>query len=114
MTRVSFNLLWSSPVHLTFSIAALLDFYGGKDLEDGVLKGHRGGSTYDIKDDEAVLRFFADRYSENAAELVKEYLGREDFHGMDLNTVPGLTEAVTKYLTDIRENGMRQAMKRIG
>ena len=102
------------PIHLTFSIAALLDFYGGKELEDGVLKGHRGESTYDIKDDETVLKFFADRYLEDAADLVKEYLGREDFHGMDLNTVPGLAEAVTGYLNDIRENGMRQAMKRIG
>ena len=42
------------------------------------------------------------------------YLSREDFHGQDLNKVPGLTEAVAAYVADIRENGMRNAMEKIG
>ena len=41
------------------------------------------------------------------------YLGREDFHGQDLNRVPGLTDAVAGYLDDIKANGMRAALCRI-
>ncbi|MBR6327028.1 MAG: tagaturonate reductase [Lachnospiraceae bacterium] len=101
------------PVHLTFSIAALIAFYHGTEIKDGVLKGSRDGQPYDIKDDAAVLEFFAAESDKDAAELVKDYLGREDFHGQDLNQVPGLTDAVTAYLTDIRANGMRAAMQHI-
>jgi tagaturonate reductase len=101
------------PAHLTFSIAALIAFYHGTEIKDGVLKGSRDGQPYDIKDDAAVLEFFAAESDKDAAELVKDYLGREDFHGQDLNQVPGLTDAVTAYLTDIRANGMRAAMQHI-
>ncbi|MCM1024919.1 MAG: tagaturonate reductase [Roseburia sp.] len=101
------------PAHLTFSIAALMAFYQGSEIQDGVLKGSRDGQPYDIKDDLSVLEFFRDNSSKDAEEFVKGYLGREDFHGQDLNQVPGLTEAVTAYLKDIRENGMREALCRI-
>ncbi len=99
------------PVHMTFSIAALIDFYKGSEIVEGALKGDRNGQPYDIKDDAAVLEFFAANSDKDAAELVKAYLGREDFHGQDLNQVPGLTDAVTAYLSDIRANGMRAAIK---
>ena len=57
------------------------------------------------------MEFFAANSGKEAGELVKAYLGREDFHGQDLNQVPGLTDAVTAYLSDIRANGMRNAIK---
>ena len=81
---------------------------------DGVLKGSRDGQSYDIKDDAAVLEFFSANSEKEPAELVKAYLSREDFHGQDLNEVPGLTDAVTAYVADIRANGMRNAMEKIG
>lgn len=102
------------PAHLTFSIAALIEFYHGTEIVDGVLKGSRDGQPYDIKDDAAVLEFFAANSEKEPSELVKAYLSREDFHGQDLNKVPGLTEAVAAYVADIRENGMRNAMEKIG
>ncbi len=101
------------PPHLTFSIAALMAFYNGTEIQDGVLKGDRNGQTYDIKDDMAVLEFFRDNCGKDTETFVKAYLGREDFHGQDLNKVPGLTEAVVSYLDDIRANGMRAALCRI-
>lgn len=101
------------PTHLTFSIAALMAFYHGTEIKDGVLKGDRDGQPYDIKDDMAVLEFFRDHCNDAAESFVKAYLGREDFHGQDLNQVPGLTEAVTAYLDDIKANGMRAALCRI-
>ena len=101
------------PAHLTFSIAALMAFYQGTEIKDGVLKGDRDGQAYDIKDDLAVLEFFRDNCGKDTEDFVKSYLAREDFHGQDLNQVPGLTDAVTAYLQDIRTNGMRAALCRI-
>jgi tagaturonate reductase len=101
------------PAHLTFSIAALMAFYNGTEIREGALIGHRNGEEYQIKDDAAVLEFFRDNSGKSAAEFVKAYLGREDFHGQNLNEVPGLTDAVTAYLDDIRTNGMRAALCRI-
>jgi len=102
------------PPHLTFSIAALIEFYKGSRIVDGVLKGSRNGEEYDIKDDAAVLEFFAENSSKEPGELAKAYLGREDFHGQDLNKVEGLTDAVAAYIADIRSEGMYEAMKKIG
>lgn len=101
------------PAHLTFSIAALMAFYHGTEIQDGVLKGDRNGQPYDIKDDLAVLEFFRDNCEKDTVSFVTAYLGREDFHGQDLNKVPGLTDAVVSYLDDIKANGMRAALCRI-
>ena len=79
-----------------------------------MLKGSRNGQPYDIKDDAAVLEFFAENSSKEPAELVKAYLSREDFHGRNLCEIDGLCEAVTAYVADIRANGMRKAMEKIG
>ncbi len=51
------------PVHLTFSIAALMAFYTGSEIRDKALIGHRDGE-YQILDDAAVLEFFAANSSE--------------------------------------------------
>lgn len=101
------------PSHLTFSVAALIEFYKGTEISGGALKGHRGGDVYDIRDDEAVLKFFAENSERKIPELVKAYLGRVDFHGSDLNEIPGLYDQVCEDLESIRKNGMREAMKRI-
>lgn len=98
------------PAHLTFSLAALMAFYTGSELWEGALIGHRNGQEYRIQDDTAVLEFFAQHSGENAKEFVQAFLGREDFFGQDMNEVAGLTEAVTAYLADIRELGMRKAL----
>jgi tagaturonate reductase len=101
------------PAHMTFSIAALMAFYTGTEIRDGVLIGHRNGQEYNIKDDQAVLEFFRDNSTKDTRTFVTSYLGREDFHGQDLNKVPGLTDAVVAYLDDIKANGMRAALCRI-
>ena len=101
------------PVHMTFSIAALMAFYCGDEIKEGALVGSRSGQAYPIKDDMPVLEFFRDNCRKDTRSFVTAYLGREDFHGQDLNQVPGLTDAVTAYLDDIKENGMRAAVCRI-
>ena len=85
-------------------------FYTGSEIRDKALIGHRNGEEYSIMDDMQVLEFFRDHSQKPAAEFVRAYLARADFHGQDLNKVPGLTIAVTAALADIRVNGMRAAL----
>ena len=100
------------PVHLTFSLAALMAFYTASELREGKLVGHRGEEEYLISDDAAVLEFFAAHSSDRAEEFVAAFLSREDFWGRDLTQVAGLKAAVTAYLEDIQANGMRAALCR--
>ncbi len=101
------------PVHMTFSLAALMAFYTGTEIRDKALIGHRDGAEYNIMDDMAVLEFFRDNCEKDTATFVTAFLGREDFHGQNLNEVPGLTEAIIGYLDDIKANGMRAAVCRL-
>ncbi len=100
------------PTHLTMGIAALMAFYSSTELKENVLIGHRGDETYEIKDDLAVLEFFAENSPLPTREFVENYLGREDFHGQNLNEVPGLTDLVTEYLDAIRTTGMQAALEK--
>ena len=101
------------PAHLTFSLAALMAFYTGSEIRDKALIGHRGEQEYNIMDDMAVLEFFRETSEKPAAEFSEAFVGPEDFFGQNLNEIPGLTQAVTAYLEDIRTNGMRAALCRV-
>ena len=100
------------PEHLTFSIASLMAFYSSTDLVDGILKGKRGNDVYDIKDDKAVLEFFAENSSKATREFVHAYLSNEAFHGQDLTKIAGLEDKVTEYLDVIRTEGMEKALEK--
>ena len=101
------------PVHLTFSLAALMAFYTGTEIRGKALIGHRAGQEYNIMDDMPVLEFFRDNCRKDTGEFVTAFLGNVDFFGQDLNEVTGLTEAVVTYLDDIKANGMRAALCKI-
>jgi len=101
------------PVHLTFSIAALMAFYTGSEIRDKALIGHRNGEEYNILDDAAVLEFFAANSGKESAEFAKAVLSNEDFWGQDLSAIDGLTEAITGYITGIRADGMRKTMEKL-
>ena len=98
------------PTRLTFSLAALMAFYQGDKIKDGALIGNRNGEKYRIMDDISVMEFFRDNCRKETSEFVSAFLGRVDFFGQNLNEVEGLTDAVTAYLNDIKENGMREAL----
>ncbi len=100
------------PEHLTFSLAALMAFYTGSELRDKALIGHRDGNEYQILDDAAVLEFFAENSPKDAAEYVHAVLSNENFWGQDLSRLNGVEEAVTKYVRDIRELGMRKTLEK--
>ena len=101
------------PVHLTFSLAALMAFYTGTEIRGKALIGHRDGQEYNIMDDMPVLEFFRDNCEKETREFVTAFLGCEDFFGQNLNQVAGLTETIVGYLDDIKANGMRAALCKI-
>ncbi len=101
------------PVHLAFSLAALMAFYTGTEIRGKALIGSRNGQEYEILDDMDVLEFFRDNCRKGSRDFVTAFLGNENFFGQDLNQVEGLTDAVAGYLDDIRANGMRAALCRI-
>ena len=101
------------PVHLTFSLAALMAFYTGTEIRDKALIGHRDGQEYNILDDAAVLEFFAANSSKGAREYAHAVLSNEAFWGQDLSTLAGVEDAVASYTEEIRTLGMRKAMEKI-
>ena len=100
------------PKYLTFSIAALMSFYTSQtevEFNGGIcLEGDRDGQKYNIRDDKAVLDFFKENSAKSAEEFTKAYLSNTKFFGgEDLTKVEGLVDAITAYIADIRERGMR-------
>lgn len=98
------------PEHLTFSLAALMALYHGGHLKDGALECLRDGQPYTLRDDAAVLAFFAENDQKPAAELTRMFLSSTDFFGQDLTQVPGLETAVATALEDVLARGMRTVM----
>lgn len=100
------------PKCLTFSLAAFIKFYQG-EWKDGVYTGTRkDGTEYALRDDESVIRFFADAWAGNDAEgTAAAVLSNKDFwSGKDLTEVPGLKDAVAGYLREMEEKDIKEIM----
>lgn len=97
------------PQHLAFSLAATIAFY----------KGKRGEETIALNDDAAAMELLknawakADGSEASIKQVVTEVLGYEKNWKLDLNTVEGLNEAVTKHLVAIEKHGMQKAIETI-
>ena len=107
------------PTHLTFALAALIVFYRGTVIKDGVLIGHRNGQEYPIKDSQPILEKFAalwsnfdhsDGSSTAVRALTDEVLQQSDWWGKDLRNISGLSSAVARYTTAILTQGPRAAI----
>lgn len=107
------------PKVLTFSLAALVAFYRGTEIQGTSLIGNRPGNTYNINDDMPVLEFFKglwtayDETKEGAEKLVTAVLGNTALWGEDLNNLPGFTAAVTNYLYSILTKGVGETIKEV-
>ncbi len=101
------------PVHITFSLAALLAFYQGSEIIDGALQGTRDGQSYPILDEEAVLAFFVSHSGKDVLPYTREFLSQDSFFGQSLLELPGLVEVVSGHLDAIRRLGMRGAMESV-
>lgn len=102
------------PKHLAFSLAALMAFYSSKTWADDnkALIGKRGDEEYRIMDDAEVLEFFSNSSAKVSSEYVNDVLSNTVFWGEDLSKVLNTREAVTAYLNDIRDLGMKEAMEK--
>ncbi|QQO10818.1 tagaturonate reductase [Breznakiella homolactica] len=111
----------SLPKALTFSMAALIAFYQGKNLSNGELTGTRGNETYPIKDDLPILQKFEklfqdfDRSPENMEDkcsaLVKAVLSAEAWWGEDLTKHAELPGGVAEYFVMIQTSGIKAAIE---
>lgn len=115
------------PRHLAFSLAALMAFYTGSEIRDGALIGTRsvkakrmqdGGEAveaekYQIRDDPAVLAFFAENSGRDVEAYTYAVLSNTDFWGQDLSLWPDVMDAVSGYLSDIRTLGIREALEKV-
>ncbi len=108
-----YNRFAKIPEHLAFSLAALINFYSSDERGEGCLIGHRGEGTYQIKDDAAVLDFFAANCRKSAEELTDAYFEfeKEAFSKMADAGREALKTKVAADLGAIRKDGVRAAMK---
>jgi tagaturonate reductase len=103
------------PPALSFSLAALLAFYRGTEIQDGALTGRRPSGVYAIKDDAPVLEAFRTQWHafeqhRNVEALCRTLLAHNDFWGEDLSVLPDLLEGVSAQLSRIVQVGIRHAI----
>ncbi|MFA1015175.1 tagaturonate reductase [Dubosiella newyorkensis] len=101
------------PKALSTSLASYIAFYRGKELTEDGLKAINPVTKkeYTIKDDAAVLEFYANNANRSNEELVSLVLSNEEFWGQDLSQIPDLEEEVLADLNLIDEKGAMEAMK---
>ena len=107
-----------APRLLSFSLAALLNFYHGRWTTAGEYEGERGGVAYPIRDNAEVLTALAEAWrgwepGQDLTARVRGMLGDARLWGEDLNAIPGLTEAVTASLTAIKAGGVKSAISAV-
>lgn len=101
------------PTCVSFSFAALLEFYARGRMTDGKFLAKRGEDTYEIRDDQNVIDFFMAHGEDDAAALVAAAVRETAFWGRDLSELPGFEEAAAKYLAAIRRDGAGAVMQQI-
>ena len=74
----------TAPVTLSRSLAYLIAFYN-----------HKSQRSYEPNDSDCVIEFFKTEPS------VKEVMATENFWGMNLNTIPGMTKIVEEFYNEI-------------
>jgi tagaturonate reductase len=108
-----------APAHLSFGLASLIAFYHGTEIRGTALIGLRDGKEYNIKDDLAILKTFAELWShcdgspKAIAVLTDTILQQSEWWGRDLREIKGLSDAVTGYLISILKDGMVAALGQI-
>ncbi len=96
------------PAALVFSFAALLAFYTAAADGEAVTAD---GRAYTVRDDAAVLAFFAENCRLPTAEYVRRAVEKKEFWGENLGEYPGFAELAENYLADIRAHGARAALR---
>ena len=89
----------SLPVHLTYSLACLIQFY----------KGTWNNAALPINDNVDIVTFFKEAWNSNDLnKITKVILENIEFWEKDLTKIAGLSEAVVLALTEINANGIEK------
>ena len=99
------------PACITASFAFYIAFYNGHTLTEDGLTASRAGNDYTVKDDKAILEFYAAHKDDSVEDLVHAVCTETEFWGEDLTELEGFEAAVCQYLTQIREKGAYEVMK---
>jgi len=101
-----------APAGLSFSLAALLNFYHGKFVECGEYEGRRQGQTYPIRDSADVLAILNTAWqgAGDLNQVVASLLADARLWGEDLTRVSGLAEQTASALARIKVVGVKAAM----
>jgi tagaturonate reductase len=105
-----------APAGLSFSLAALLNFYHGRFIADGDYEGIRqGDQAYPIRDSAEILALFdgAWKSSKDASTQVTTLLADSRLWGEDLTRIAGLAEQTASSLSRIRAVGVKAAMSEL-
>lgn len=101
-----------APAGLSFSLAALLNFYHGALVENGEYQGKRADQSYPIRDSADVLTIL-DAAWQNAgdvAKVVSALLADVRLWGEDLTKLADLAQQTTAALSRIEAVGVKAAM----
>jgi tagaturonate reductase len=89
----------SLPVHLTYSLACLIQFY----------KGNWNSQALPINDNAEIVSFFKEIWSSNDFnKIAKATLENIEFWEQDLTQINGLSEAIILALNEIDSNGIEK------
>jgi len=101
-----------APVGLSFSLAALLNFYRVRMVKAGEYVGQRQDGAYPIRDNPEVLAIFnaAWQQADDLGRLVSCLLSDTRLWGEDLTGVSGLAEQTAAALVRINVIGVKPAM----
>ena len=106
-----------APEALSFSIASLIRFYKGENVENRSMSAKYNGCDYLIKDDESVLHYFEELYREydltnfeDRKTIVNKVLSKTQWWNIDLTTLSNLEKLVLDSYNSICEKGMKVAL----
>ena len=101
-----------APAGLSFSLAALLNFYHGTFAANGDFEGQREQGTYPIKDNADILAIMNAAWAgaTDTAKIASTLLADKRLWGEDLTQVPGLAEQTASALARITAVGVKAAM----
>ena len=105
-----FKIKGKLPTIICFGLAALINFYNGKYVDDKFI-GSRNGEQYEIRDSKDVLDFFESAF--NSDDVVRAVLSNKAFWDIDLTEIEGLYPLVNQYYDNIQTLGMRKAAEKV-
>ncbi len=104
-----------APAGLSFSLAALLNFYHGKFAANGDYEGQREKGVYPIKESTDILAIMSAAWAgeADAAKVASTLLADIRLWGEDLTKVPGLADQTAAALARIKAVGVKAAMSEL-